>query len=69
MATVSFRSQKHRVWSEPIDAAHITGPLELSTKLLIGLVECPEDQSTDIEEDGDRLSTSWKREGPGGWSC
>ena len=51
---------------EPIDTAHITGPLELSTKLLIGLVECPEDQSTDIEEDGEQAEHKLEEgEGPG----
>ena len=30
---------------EPIDAAHITGPVGLSAKLLIELVEQPEDQA------------------------
>ena len=39
------------VMVEPIDAAHITGPVGLSAKLLIELVERPEDQSADIEED------------------
>ena len=45
---------------EPIDAAHITGPVGLSAKLLIELVERPEDQSADIEEDGEQAEHKLK---------
>lgn len=44
----SLVSEVHVV-GEPADAAHITGLLGLSAKLLIELVEWPEDQSADIE--------------------
>ena len=39
------------VIGEPIDTVHVIGSLGLPTKLLIELVERPEDQSADIEED------------------
>ena len=53
------------VMVEPIDAAHITGPVGLSAILLIELVERPEDQSADIEEDGEQAEHKLEEgEGP-----
>ena len=43
----------HQV-GELMVAAHITGPLGLATKILVELVEQPEDQSAGIEEDGEQ---------------
>ena len=61
-----FPVPEAQVVGEPTDAAHITGPLELSAKLLIELVECPEDQSADIEEDGEQAEHKLEEgEGPG----
>ena len=40
------------VVGELVPAVPITGPLGLPAELLAELVERPEDQSTDIEEDG-----------------
>ena len=61
----SLVSEVHVV-GEPTDAAHITGLLGLSAKLLIELVEWPEDQSADIEQDGEQAEHKLEEgEGPG----
>ena len=39
---------------EVVDTAGITGPLGLPAEFLIELVERPEDQSADVEEDGEQ---------------
>ena len=45
---------------EPIDAAHITVAVGLSARLLIELVERPEDQRADIEEDREQAEHKLK---------
>ena len=61
----SLVSEVHVV-GEPTDAAHITRLLGLSAKLLIELVEWPEDQSADIEQDGEQAEHKLEEgEGPG----
>ena len=58
------------VVGELVPAVLIARLLRMPTELLVELVEQPEDQSTDIEEDGEQASTSWKRgKGPGGLGC
>ena len=61
----SLVSEVHVV-GEPTDAAHITGLLGLSAKLLIELVEWPEDQSAELEQDGEQAEHKLEEgEGPG----